>query len=553
MRMLHVTLLFALTTAGAQAGSTRWLLKTKHPEDRKALVSSLRTPFSDLRTLQADRRLLAFTATQQELQEKILASLHGSIAWIEPVGQLRALPVSSAQTPLAAPTPPPVPGLPNDKGIPFLWGMYNWGQKDVERRVGRAGSDISVLPLWSQGLTGSHDVIVGVVDTGIDLKHPELLPNLFVNRAEIPGNRVDDDRNGYVDDVMGWNSITGTGKSQDDHGHGTHCAGTIGAVGNNKEGVTGVVWNVRLLPLKFLNSNGFGTTEDAIEAIAYGRKMGVHILNNSWGGDTYSRGLEEEIERARDAGILFVVAAGNEASDNDRTPRYPASYTVSNMLTVAATDNQDQLAGFSNYGGNSVHVAAPGLHIMSTTSGRSYDNMSGTSMAAPHVAGAAALLKSVRPEWGVSEIRERLIRSSEPVPSLRRKVLARGRIHVARALAGEFPDSSDPAPSDWRSDRLSLESAHPLKANKTVEFPVEVKGARAVRVHFERVAIEDKSDRLEILTPQGDVLDVVTGAEKSDWTSDWAPGSRLIVRVKANSDVPSFGFIARAVEWVESL
>jgi subtilisin family serine protease len=432
--------------------------------------------------------------------------------------------------------------------------MYNWGQKDVENRVGRVSSDIGVLPLWAQGITGSRDVIVGVVDTGIDWKHPELLPNLFINAGEsgvLATNKKDDDGNGFVDDVMGWNSITNSGKSQDDHGHGTHCAGTIGAIGNNKDGVAGVAWNVRLMPLKFLNSNGFGSTEDAIEAIAYGRKMGVHILNNSWGGDTYSKGLEEEIERARDSGILFVVAAGNEASNNDQTPRYPASYPIANMLTVAASDNQDQLASFSNYGAASVHVAAPGLHIMSTTFGKSYDNMSGTSMAAPHVAGAAALLKSVHPEWSVAEIRERLIRSSEPVPGLRRKVFSRGRIHVARALAGDFPDSSDPAPSDWKSDRLSLESAHPLKANKTVEFPIEVKGARAVRVQFERVSIEDRYDRFEVLTHQGDVLDVVKGEEKLNWTSDWAPGSKIIVRVKANSDTQSFGFIARAVEWVE--
>jgi thermitase len=551
--ILSALLLIILNPLEAHSAPTRWLLKTKHPKELQALAPILGTSFSNTRLLQADSRLIAFTASQEDLQKSLLSSFADSIAWIEPVSQLRALPISQSLEPKrAAPTPPPAPGLPDDKGMPFLWGMYNWGQKDVEGRIGRKGSDIAVLPLWAQGLTGSHEVIVGVVDTGIDWKHPELAPNLFVNSSEIDGNRVDDDRNGYVDDVIGWNSIKRSGKSQDDQGHGTHCAGTIGAIGNNKNGVAGVVWNVRLMPLKFLNSNGYGSTEDAIEAIAYGRKMGVQILNNSWGGDTYSRGLEEEIERTRDAGILFVAAAGNDGSDNDRTPKYPASYAISNILTVAATNNQDQLTGFSNYGALSVHVAAPGLFITSTTRGQSYDNMSGTSMAAPHVSGAAALLKSVHPQWSASEIRDRLIRSSQPVPSLRRKVQARGRVHVSNALLGVFPDSADPAPSEWRSSALSLESAHPLRANKTVDFPIEVKGARAVRVHFERVAIEDPFDRFEILTPEGDPLEVIAGAQKLDWTSEWAPGSRILVRVKANSDTPSFGFIARAVEWVES-
>ncbi|MGE0614697.1 MAG: S8 family peptidase, partial [Bacteriovoracia bacterium] len=443
-----------------------------------------------------------------------------------------------------------VGGLPNDKGLPLLWGLQNTGQKDPGRQVGKPGSDVRVTRLWERGLVGSREVKVAVIDTGIDHDHPDLAANLYRNPGEIPGNGKDDDGNGYVDDVHGWNAIKNSGASDDDHGHGSHCAGTIGAVGDNQIGVVGVNWRVALVPVKFLNSSGYGSTEDAIESVYYARKLGVHIMSNSWGGDTYSKALEEEIAAARDAGILFVVAAGNEADNIDETPRYPASYSLTNVVTVAATDNRDQLASFSNRGARSVHVAAPGLYVLSTTNQKTYANMSGTSMATPHVAGVAALLWAARPEWTFAEIKDRLIRASDPVPQLRREVAARGRVNAEHALDGVFPDRTDPAEGDWKRELEVFESPHPYKIYKNYSFVVRRAGARKIRVHFERIETRNPRDVVTLETPEGDAYQSWSG-EHAVVTSDYLDGDTVVVRLKSPSgDSPGYGFKIDRVDFI---
>jgi subtilisin family serine protease len=228
----------------------------------------------------------------------------------------------------------------------------------------------------------------------------------------------------------------------DENGHGTHCAGIVGAVGDNGVGIAGVNWHVKIMPLKFMGRGGFGTTKDAIEAINYvveRKKAGVpvSIISASWGSTLYSRALEDAIRKAGEAGILFIAAAGNSSTNTDRSPHYPAGYNLSNILSVAALNRRDALASFSNYGAKTVHVAAPGAEIVSTWLGAAFFEASGTSMATPAVAGVAALVLSVEPDMKPEDLRARLIEASDPVASLKGKIVSGGRLNAARAVRAE--------------------------------------------------------------------------------------------------------------------
>jgi thermitase len=330
----------------------------------------------------------------------------------------------------------PVDGMPNDPDFEKLWGLLNVGQKDPAGRDGIAGADINVVPLWKEGITGSRDIVVGVIDTGIDWNHPDLKANLYVNENEIPDNGIDDDGNGFIDDVHGWNFAANTNNSNDDHNHGTHCAGTIGGVGNNEIGVVGVAWNVRLMPIKFLRANGGGTLAAAVESIKYATLMGVDMTSNSWGGGGFSQALYDSIAEARDAGILFVAAAGNSNANNDVRPAYPATYQIENIVSVAALDNRDLKASFSSFGKTTVHVAAPGVNVWSTVRNERYASYSGTSMATPHVAGVAALMMSHDSTLTFADIRKRLIATSTPIESMKDRVVSNGRVNAYNAVHG---------------------------------------------------------------------------------------------------------------------
>lgn len=311
-----------------------------------------------------------------------------------------------------------------------LWGLHNFGQQG-----GRVGADIRARDAWESG-AGVGGAVVAVIDTGILATHQDLSRNMWVNPDEIPGNNFDDDGNGYVDDIHGVNAITGGGNSTDDHNHGTHCAGTIGAVADGGGPHVGVAPEVRLMSLKFLAASGSGLISDAIECIDYGISKGADIMNNSWGGGGYSQALEGAIGRAEAEGILFVAAAGNGRSDNDLAPYYPAGYERGNVVSVAALDRNDDLAYFSCYGARTVDIGAPGVDIFSCTAqGTSaYANFSGTSMAAPHVSGVAALLKSRFPQAKAWELKQRLLKGARPVTALAGKTVSGGGLDAAGAL-----------------------------------------------------------------------------------------------------------------------
>jgi serine protease len=320
--------------------------------------------------------------------------------------------------------------IPSDLRFSELYGLLNTGQA-IQGVVGSAGADIKAEPAWSL-TTGTETVVVGVVDTGVDYNHPDLAANMWSNPGGI-GN--------CAAGTHGYNAITGTCDPLDDHFHGTHVAGTIGAVGNNGIGVVGVNWRTSIMALKFLNSGGSGTTADAIEAIDFAVQariagVNIRILSNSWGGGGFSQALLDVINKANDNGILFVAAAGNSSSNNDITPHYPSSYNAPNVLAVAATDNRDAMASFSSYGATSVDLGAPGVNTLSTAPNGAYRYLSGTSMATPHVSGAGALILSTNSSLTTAELKSQIMSGVDLIPSLAGRTVTGGRLNVCNAIPG---------------------------------------------------------------------------------------------------------------------
>jgi subtilisin family serine protease len=380
---------------------------------------------------------------------------------------------------------------PNDSRFREQWNLRNTGQL-----TGTVGADVHAASAWDVTVAARR-IPVAVIDSGIDYKHPDLYLNIWVNQREIPatrrGNLVDIDRDGlitfrdlnnpqnqgfnkitdlnkngyidagdlltpmgktvsgadsgqggwadglsqdgdrYIDDLCGWNSNAGTNNPFDDFGHGSHIAGIVGAIGNNGVGVTGISWQVPLVPVKFLNQSGAGTISQFIAGLEWALSKGFKLSNNSWTDSGYTPILFEAVSRARAAGHIFVAAAGNNGRNTDVTPVYPANFALDNVVSVTATDRNDRLASFANWGKTSVDIAAPGVDILSTTPWNRYGIRGGTSMAAPHVTGVIAMIWALRPEWSYRQVINWMLQTADRLPSLDGKV-ASGRLNAAAAV-----------------------------------------------------------------------------------------------------------------------
>lgn len=402
--------------------------------------------------------------------------------------------VLSVSSPVAA---------PRDPKWMSLWGLKNYGQNSPSGAEGYERADIGALEAWSV-TKGSRDVIVAVIDTGIDYLHPDLAGNMWQNTKELTGvPGVDDDGNGYADDVYGWNFVKedkaepyhgqlGSPDPMDDNDHGTHCAGTIGAVGNNGIGIVGVNWNVQLMALKFLDANGSGSTDDAIRAVRYAVDNGAKVLSNSWGGGGSSKAMEKAILYAESKGSIFVAAAGNDSANNDEVDNYPSNYKVESLVAVAATDNRDRLADFSNYGYKTVHIAAPGVDIMSTvprdpTERREpYSSFSGTSMATPHVAGALALLLAADPSLKdrPKEMKKRLMDSVDVLPNLTPVVASGGRLNLAKLVSGKTTPNQLIGQSGWTEIPYSLTTPRYPTEKVDNSWTISVPDAKAIQIRL---------------------------------------------------------------------
>ncbi|MEW6743095.1 MAG: S8 family peptidase [Planctomycetota bacterium] len=334
-------------------------------------------------------------------------------------------------------------GYPNDPYFSQQWGWHQGNDADVD------------APEAWDVMTDAGGIIVGIIDTGIDYNHVDLQNNMWRNPGEVPGNGIDDDQNGWVDDVYGIDAYNNDGDPWDDNHHGTHVAGTVGADTNNGIGVAGACWNVQLLALKFLGADGTGYDSGAITCLYYGVSKGAYLTNNSWGGGDYNQAVRDAIDAAGDAGQLFCAAAGNRGRNNDLRPYYPGSYDLPEIVAVAATTAEDQLASFSNYGPTSVDLGAPGEGIYSTWPGDCYDYLSGTSMATPHVTGTAALLYARGLGSNPVAIKDRILRTVDIIPALAGKVVSHGRLNMDRAVrcARIYVDGNYSGPEDGSEER----------------------------------------------------------------------------------------------------
>ena len=338
---------------------------------------------------------------------------------------------------------------------------------------------ISVPAVWAVPQTGSRANVVGVVDTGVDYSHPDLADNIWSAPTSFTVN-IGGVNIACAQWTHGFNSINNTCDPMDDNNHGTHVSGTIGAIGNNNVGVVGVNWTASIMGLKFLSATGSGTTSDAIDAIEFavqakqkfGAGANVRVLSNSWGGGGFSQALYNEIKKANDANMLFPAAAGNNARNNDVIPHYPSSYSVGNVIAVAATDSNDALASFSNYGATSVDLAAPGVGIWSTVRS-GYASYSGTSMATPHVSGVAALVLSACPDLTAGDLKNVLLGSVDSIPGLAGSFLTGGRLNASDAMlnCGSVP----PPPEPTRDFSITATPAlHSVRRGGAVTYTVSV-------------------------------------------------------------------------------
>jgi subtilisin family serine protease len=320
------------------------------------------------------------------------------------------------------------------------WALQNLGHNEpvrVDRMSpldGKIGCDIGATQVWQQTL-GSKDIVVAVIDTGISYNHPDLKDNIWINQAEKDGRPgVDDDGNGFIDDIYGYDFANSDSDPLDDNGHGTHCAGIIGAA-HNGQGVMGVLPNVSLVAIKSTNKKGYLSTETAIKAMEYALKTPATVFSCSWGGSDHSLILKDLIKRAGERGVIVVAAAGNSRGrNNDTSPTYPASYKLDNVIAVGAHNAQGYYSNFSTRGPNSIHLAAPGTNIISTWLKGKYKVASGTSMAAPMVSAAVALLQYLEPSLSPKEIRQRLMDTGVKESALRSKVISGARLNLLNAI-----------------------------------------------------------------------------------------------------------------------
>ena len=357
------------------------------------------------------------------------------------------------------------PFFPDDPYFVQEWGMWNTGIY----AGGVSGADVKAPLAWTIA-RGTRDVVIAVLDSGIDYNHPDLRGNIWLNPGEVCPDGIDNDSNGFVDDCQGWNFVSDTNDPLDDIGHGTIVAGIIGAVGNDHSGVTGMMWRVQLMPLKTLDSSGAGTVAEEVAAIDYVmlmKSMGtnVRLMNASFGSATFSNAEYTAIRDAGEAGILLIASAGNGNSEgvginDDHTPHYPSSFGLDNIISVAATDQRDNLASFSNFGLSSVDVGAPGVYILSTVpigldyalctaaATPGYNFCNGTSFSAPFVTGLAGLLDTAYPNFSSGQIRSTILRYVDVVPSLENRVFTSGRINAFKAVSSLMTPTDVTAEAD---------------------------------------------------------------------------------------------------------
>lgn len=448
-----------------------------------------------------------------------------------------------------------IPTSSNDKNLDDPLYLQQWALNPDEQKA-----HINIEQLWNTpqetNQWENEDVIVAIIDSGVDLNHPDLEGRFWANTKELFGSPgVDDDKNGYVDDIHGYNFLKQNGDVQDEYGHGTHCAGIIAANHNNGQGVKGVFPQVKIMAIKYLDKNGKGNPDHAAKAVEYAIKNKAHIISASWSSEEKHKGLEQAIKKANEAGIIFVNAASNNGlfgKDNDISHKYPANYDIDNIIVVASHDPDGSLSSFSHYGRTTVDLAAPGRDILSTTLGGGYGKNNGTSMATPFVAGVVGLLFWHKGILSALQVKDYLMKNTTFEFGLRKKVISNGRLN---ALAS-FEDQRTPhfTPSNWIDWPLNevFETNHPYVANAVDLKVYHVPNARFIRIVIEDLEIKD-GDFLEISDFQGRTIHKLqNGVKEKIFYSDFIDGSDVIIRFQSDKYINGNGFRIEKLQYVSS-
>ena len=415
------------------------------------------------------------------------------------------------------------------------------------------GADIDVIRAW-EITKGSKDIVIAIVDTGVDYNHPDLLDNIWINEQELDGiNGVDDDKNGFIDDIRGYNFSKGNNDPFDDFGHGTNCAGIIGASHNNI-GIAGIMGKVSIMSLKFLNKYGDGTAEQAMKAIYYAVDNGAHIISNSWGGGDYSKALEDAIQYANSKGVIFTVAAGNSGENNDNVLTYPASYKIPNIISVASHGADDLLPTFSNYGETSVDIVAPGKRIWSTSPNNEIKKMSGTSMSTPHVTGAIGLLLSLGQKFTPREIKQRLQLTSIPSHTYRKRTISGGRLSIYNLLTDTTPERVSIPEKLWLDYKLDIpfETEHPYQSYTYIKKTVVIPNAKYIRAVVAKYDIRPIYDYLSVRVDSTFRADRVSGSGQ-DYYTNYVVGEKIDLKFSSAASKGHWGILIEKIQYIPNL
>ena len=450
------------------------------------------------------------------------------------------------------------PGLPDDPFLPKQWHWMNDGQPDDQGQTGSAGADIGLFPAWD-AFHPQAGTVLAIVDSGLDLQHEDVDPSLLWTNPGESGvdaqgrdkgsNGVDDDGNGYVDDLHGWNFVRNTPGIQEDQYHGTHVGGLLFARTGNGAGTVGMARGIRIMLVKVF---GLGATLDSTQfarAIRYAVDNGARVLSNSYGTPSYTSAMHEAVKYAAAHGALFVCASGNSRKNMDDPEErdYPSCYGVENQLVVGAVSNRDR-STFSNFG-SMVEIAGPGESIFSLFPKNTYRSLSGTSQACPIVACAAAMLWSQHPGWSFLEVKRELLRTADQVEGLGRYIRDGLRLNLLNALAGK-PGRRLPVENfaDWREEERVVESSHPYYSDRIATFAIEIPGARKMRLHFSRIAVDHYGDEIRIDDAEGRMVEQINGLFGEHWSAV-IPGNRAAISLIANQSLSDYGFRIDRVQW----
>lgn len=484
--------------------------------------------------------------------EKVLRSLRGGAQWVRFLGKSKRHALVRMQRPffpflarrfLKGIQPNYLYHLQEneDPALSSSWALSNWGQMISQWGNGVPGFDIGSLEAWKHS-TGSAQVKVAILDSGIRFNHEDLRANLRPEKTELIENGIDDDGNGWKDDPLGWNFISQSNKPKDDNGHGTFCAGILGADWDNGKGSRGLLEKVSLLPIKVLDHLGQGSTATAIEGIEYALKSGAQIANISWGGNQFDPALYQVMKEATEQGLLIVAAAGNSGSNNDDPSEsvYPASFSILGLISVAAYDAKGERAAFSQVGKQRVAIGAPGVEVFGTEL-EGYGFRSGTSFAAPHVTGVAALLKAKFPDLNNFELEKRILETGEPLHFYERNYTRTGKfVSAGNALLGRIPQDIT-LPQKWHRIAYHQSSEHPYSADSQWSLKIKEPGARFLRLHFKSFETEKKFDWVTLKDQSGKMIYRYSG-NLSSFTSAEAIGDEIQLEFSSDFNRQYYGF-----------